>query len=106
MSVVPINKAEHQVSVKNAVFHYFSCMGVFSPTRLQYSSYVDFVTICTEYRVLSLQADFRTTKERRLLMAHKLRSPTEAYNAQVSLCDDRKWFASVCIEHGVFQSRR
>ena len=60
-------------------------MDVFSPTRLQYSSYVDFVTICTEYRVLSLQADFRTTKERRLLMAHKLRPHTKAYNAQVSL---------------------
>ena len=27
-------------------------------------------------------------------------------NAQVSLCDDRNWFASVCIKHGVFQSRR
>ena len=39
-------------------------------------------------------------------MAHKLRQPTEAYNTQVSLCDDRSWFASVCIKHGVFQSRR
>ena len=23
-----------------------------------------------------------------------------------TLCDDRNWFASVCIKHGVFQSRR
>ena len=41
------------------------------------SYYVDFVTICTKYGVLPLLADFRT-KERRLLMAHKLRPPTEA----------------------------
>ena len=39
-------------------------------------------------------------------MAHKLRPSTEAYNARVSLCDDRNWFESVCIKHGVFQSRR
>ena len=39
-------------------------------------------------------------------MAHKLRPSTEAYNTQVSLCDDRSWFASVCIKHGVFQPRR
>ena len=44
------------------------------------------MTICTEYRVLSLAVDFRT-KERRLLMAHKLRPSTEALNAQVYLCD-------------------
>ena len=49
-------------------------MNVFSPTDYC-SYYIDFVTICTEYRVLPLPADFRT-KERRLLMAYKLRLPT------------------------------
>ena len=39
-------------------------------------------------------------------MVPKLRPSTKAYSAQVSLCDDRNWFASVCIKHGVFQSRR
>ena len=55
--------------------------------------------------MLSPQADFRT-KECKLLMAHKLRLFTEVQNAQISFCDDRNWFASVCIKHGVFQSRR
>ena len=74
-----------------------------SETVYYQTSYnVDFVTFCTEFRMLSVQADFRT-KERRLLMTH---TSTEAENAQVSSCDDRNWFASVFIEHGVFQLRR
>ena len=46
LSVAPIYNAEYQVSVKHTKFHcFFFCMDVFSPTRLQYSGYVDFVTI-------------------------------------------------------------
>ena len=36
----------------------------------------------------------------------RLRPSTEAWNPQVSFCDNRNWFASVCIKHGVFQLRR
>ena len=70
-------------------------MGVLSPTRLHHCSYcVDFVTICTEHRVLSLPVDFRT-KARRVLVAHKLIPGTIYRSVKLSLCDDRNWFASV-----------
>ena len=58
---------------------------VSSPIDGGSSYHVDFVTVCKEYRVLSLspggfisEPKNQRTKERTLLMAHKLRPSTEA----------------------------
>ena len=67
-TAVPMKKVQYQVSAKHTIFHYFF---------LYRCVYVDFATIFTECRVLSLRADFRT-EELRLLMAYKLGPSTEA----------------------------
>ena len=69
----PTNNAEYWVSLKQTVFHCTFCAETFGPARIIRSI---FVTICTEYRGLSLPADFRT-KECRLWIAHKLRPSTD-----------------------------
>ena len=81
LSVARTNKPEYQASVKHTMFHCFFLFGYIWPHQ---TNHVAFVTICTDYQVLSLSAVL-TTNECRILMAHKLRLPAEQ-NTQLSLC--------------------
>ena len=101
LSVVPTNKAKYKVSVKHAIFHFFSILiHLASPDQL--------CRFCDNlYRISSVISPGGFQNQRvQTFDGAKLRPSTEALNAQVSLCDDRNWFASVCIMHDIFQSRR
>ena len=84
-TVVQTNAAKYQVSVKHTTANIFDfCISVWVHIAPP-DNHIDFVSICTDLRVLFLPGDFRKN-ECILFMAHGLRLPTETENTQTSLC--------------------